>query len=164
MCPLALAAALGGGEPCPLGKTCRRYHPYVRPSTAEIIARLYPKRNGHRAKAYPSGAVHEGTVVDEVFQVRGRRRTRTGGEGRGRSVKESARLQAEPRHGHKELDRVCPSLSAMALSILGRHRSGFAVDEASAVQTSQWCRLSDAAAEEVGSCIRTAFCSLQLQV
>lgn len=70
VCPDALAAVLGDGEPCTSGKSCRKYHPYVRPSTTEIIARLYPKRNGERTKVYPSGAVMKGRVVHEVFQVR----------------------------------------------------------------------------------------------
>lgn len=48
---------------------CSMYHPYVRPSTADIVERLYPKRNGDRAKVYPSGAMQKGTVVNEVFQV-----------------------------------------------------------------------------------------------
>lgn len=45
------------------------YHPYVRPSTEEIVARLYPRRNGDRIKVYPSGATLKGRVVNEVFQV-----------------------------------------------------------------------------------------------
>ena len=69
VCPSALAASLGGGDPCPSGQRCKMYHPYVRPSTEDIVARLYPKRNGERAKVYRSGAVLKGTVVDEVFQV-----------------------------------------------------------------------------------------------
>lgn len=46
------------------------YHPYVRPPTEEIIARIYPRRNGERTKVYPSGAALKGTVVNETFQVR----------------------------------------------------------------------------------------------
>ncbi|CAM9462371.1 unnamed protein product, partial [Ectocarpus sp. 8 AP-2014] len=69
VCPLALAAALGGGEPpCPSGQGCKMYHPYVRPSTDEIVARIYPRRNGERTKVYPSGASLKGRVVNEVFQ------------------------------------------------------------------------------------------------
>lgn len=45
------------------------YHPYVRPPTEEIIARIYPRKNGERTKVYPSGAALKGTVVNEVFQV-----------------------------------------------------------------------------------------------
>lgn len=45
------------------------YHPYVRPSTDEIVAKIYPRRNGERTKVYPSGASLKGTVVNEVFQV-----------------------------------------------------------------------------------------------
>lgn len=45
------------------------YHPYVRPPTAEIIARIYPRRNGERTKVYPSGAALKGTVANEIFQV-----------------------------------------------------------------------------------------------
>ncbi|CAM9954462.1 unnamed protein product, partial [Ectocarpus fasciculatus] len=38
VCPLALAAALGDGNPpCPSGQGCKMYHPYVRPSTDEIV-------------------------------------------------------------------------------------------------------------------------------
>eukprot|EP00904_Undaria_pinnatifida_P008783 jgi/Undpi1/5034/HiC_scaffold_19.g08386.m1 len=68
VCPLALANALGDGDPCPNGNRCKMYHPYVRPSTEDIVAKLYPNRNGDRVKLYGSGAVLKGTVVDEVFQ------------------------------------------------------------------------------------------------
>lgn len=58
------------------------YHPYVRPPTADIIARVYPNKNGERTKVYPSGATLRGTVVNEVFKVCGWRapwrRTRLG--------------------------------------------------------------------------------------
>lgn len=46
------------------------YHPYVRPPTGEIIAKIYPRRNGERTKVYPSGAALQGIVVNEVFQAR----------------------------------------------------------------------------------------------
>lgn len=70
VCPAALAAALGKAPPCPSGQECNMYHPYVRPPTTEIIAKIYPRRNGERTKVYPSGAALQGTVVNEVFQVR----------------------------------------------------------------------------------------------
>lgn len=47
------------------------YHPYVRPPTVDIIARVYPNKNGERTKVYPSGATLRGTVVNEVFKVGG---------------------------------------------------------------------------------------------
>ncbi|CAM9232703.1 unnamed protein product [Ascophyllum nodosum] len=68
VCPQALANALGDGDPCPSGQMCKMYHPYVRPATAEIIDRIYPKRSGERTKVYPSGATLKGVVVNEVFQ------------------------------------------------------------------------------------------------
>lgn len=53
---------------CKAGKKCPLYHPYVRPSTNEIIRKIYPKRNGLRHKESASGMTIDGFVEDEVFQ------------------------------------------------------------------------------------------------
>ncbi|CAM9736559.1 unnamed protein product [Chrysoparadoxa australica] len=68
ICSEALRAMWGEGEECPHGGLCHKYHPYVRPATADIIKKIYPKKNGPRVRMYPSGAKMDGTVKNEVFE------------------------------------------------------------------------------------------------
>ena len=55
---------------CKYGPTnsCPYYHVYVRPSTRDIILRLYPLQSGIKAKLYSSGAKFEGHVKRNVIQ------------------------------------------------------------------------------------------------
>ena len=53
---------------CPNGMNCTKYHSYIRPATQEIVARLYPKRNGMRQKVSASGMLVSGNVENEIFQ------------------------------------------------------------------------------------------------
>jgi hypothetical protein len=43
VCEAALLAMLGQGPGCSEGMSCRQYHPYVRPSTQQLIDRIYQK-------------------------------------------------------------------------------------------------------------------------
>mmetsp|Transcript_10907 Transcript_10907/g.16624 ORF Transcript_10907/g.16624 Transcript_10907/m.16624 type:complete len:1070 (-) Transcript_10907:229-3438(-) len=52
---------------CPRGETCEKYHVYVRPSTKDIIQRMYPIQEGTRAQIFKSGAVLEGNVKGNQF-------------------------------------------------------------------------------------------------
>jgi hypothetical protein len=53
---------------CYDGMNCNKYHCYIRPSTQEIIAKMYPKRNGLRQKEAKSGMLTSGTVENEIFR------------------------------------------------------------------------------------------------
>jgi hypothetical protein len=52
---------------CQNGTTCACYHPYIRPSTEQIIRNLYKKTVGMRFTKFPSGAVIEGAVNNDKF-------------------------------------------------------------------------------------------------
>jgi hypothetical protein len=43
VCEAALLAMLGQGSGCSEGMSCRQYHPYVRPSTQQLIDKIYQK-------------------------------------------------------------------------------------------------------------------------
>lgn len=58
-CPLYNGNALTG---CPEAGNCPRYHIYIRPSTRDIILRVYPKKVGENMKVMPSGAEIKGTL------------------------------------------------------------------------------------------------------
>ena len=58
-CPLYNGNALTG---CPEAGGCTKYHIYIRPSTRDIILRIYPKRKGENMKVMPSGAAVKGTL------------------------------------------------------------------------------------------------------
>jgi hypothetical protein len=53
---------------CLDGLNCTKYHSYVRPSTQEIVMRMYPKRNGMRQIESRSGMLTSGHVTNEIFQ------------------------------------------------------------------------------------------------
>ena len=59
VCPLYNGDALTG---CPEAGNCSRYHIYIRPSTRDIILRIYPKKQGENMKVMPSGATIKGTL------------------------------------------------------------------------------------------------------
>jgi hypothetical protein len=52
---------------CQQGRLCKKYHLYVRPSTREIIMKIYPRENGEMTKHYLSGARLHGNVVRKEF-------------------------------------------------------------------------------------------------
>ena len=52
---------------CQHGAKCTFYHPYIRPSTEQIIRNLYKKTVGMRFTKFPSGAVIEGVVDNDKF-------------------------------------------------------------------------------------------------
>ncbi len=47
---------------CALGSNCQSYHVYVRPSTQELIARIYPTAEGTRYRTLPGGTTINGKV------------------------------------------------------------------------------------------------------
>mmetsp|Transcript_1275 Transcript_1275/g.1638 ORF Transcript_1275/g.1638 Transcript_1275/m.1638 type:complete len:1093 (+) Transcript_1275:69-3347(+) len=51
-------------EDCDLKLTCKGYHPYIRPSTMDIIRRLYPIKKGRALKIFPSGAQIDGNKCE----------------------------------------------------------------------------------------------------
>lgn len=61
VCPLWLSGK------CPNGNKCDLYHLYIRPSTAEIIKRIYPIQEGTGKKYFQSGATLEGKVKGSNF-------------------------------------------------------------------------------------------------
>lgn len=54
---------------CELGEDCPNYHTYVRPSTIDLIKKLYPIKAGRRRQVFKSGAVCEGNAKND--QVHG---------------------------------------------------------------------------------------------
>ena len=61
-CPVARACG-GDWNQCPEGNKCKYRHPYLRPSTINIVRKLYPMRRG-RAVKYRGGAKLDG-MMDE---------------------------------------------------------------------------------------------------
>ena len=63
------AAAVPGDwqSSCPDQRSCKGYHPYIRPPTNEIIKRLYPIRKGRTTKVFPSGATMDGSMSEDDF-------------------------------------------------------------------------------------------------
>lgn len=49
---------------CAEAGSCPNYHIYIRPSTRDIILRIYPKKKGENCKVMPSGAEVTGTRVE----------------------------------------------------------------------------------------------------
>jgi hypothetical protein len=52
---------------CPNSSKCTCYHPYIRPSTEQIIKNLYQKTVGTRYVKFPSGATIDGAVNNDKF-------------------------------------------------------------------------------------------------
>ena len=52
---------------CSAGKACQSYHVYIRPSTKDIILRIYPIEQGQRTKVFPSGAKLDGYMSKRAF-------------------------------------------------------------------------------------------------
>jgi hypothetical protein len=52
---------------CPEGKLCSKYHIYVRPSTKEIIMKIYPLEKGVREREFASGAKILCNVKEKIF-------------------------------------------------------------------------------------------------
>eukprot|EP00606_Chrysophyceae_sp_TOSAG23-5_P000211 GSChrysophyteH2.ASY1.ANO1.1439.1 assembled CDS len=50
------------------GSNCKKYHIYIRPSTRDIILRIYPKTEGEKSKILPSGAEITGNLHDNKLQ------------------------------------------------------------------------------------------------
>jgi hypothetical protein len=50
---------------CERGEECPNYHTYVRPSTVDLIKKIYPIKAGHRRQVFKSGAVCEGNVKND---------------------------------------------------------------------------------------------------
>mmetsp|Transcript_33910 Transcript_33910/g.44731 ORF Transcript_33910/g.44731 Transcript_33910/m.44731 type:complete len:1022 (+) Transcript_33910:225-3290(+) len=53
---------------CSKAMLCDHYHPYIRPSTEEIIKKLYPTNTGKKIKVFISGAKMDGEMVNDKFQ------------------------------------------------------------------------------------------------
>eukprot|EP00636_Phaeomonas_parva_P016807 CAMPEP_0118875172 /NCGR_PEP_ID=MMETSP1163-20130328/16333_1 /TAXON_ID=124430 /ORGANISM="Phaeomonas parva, Strain CCMP2877" /LENGTH=1131 /DNA_ID=CAMNT_0006810633 /DNA_START=77 /DNA_END=3472 /DNA_ORIENTATION=+ len=52
-------------EGCPFGVECKCYHPYVRPTTEEIIQKIYPISNGFKTITLASGATLQGNAIND---------------------------------------------------------------------------------------------------
>lgn len=52
---------------CPNGSDCTRYHVYVRPSTADLIRKLYPVETGTIIKVLTSGSQYDGNTKRGLF-------------------------------------------------------------------------------------------------
>jgi hypothetical protein len=50
---------------CEHGDECANYHTYIRPSTAELIKKIYPIKAGKRRQVFKSGAVAEGNAKND---------------------------------------------------------------------------------------------------
>ena len=53
---------------CKEGKLCKKYHPYIRPSTQEIIRKHYPPKNGVQCKMFENGTCLRGQVKDDILE------------------------------------------------------------------------------------------------
>jgi hypothetical protein len=58
----------GSHTSCLDGNVCRNYHIYIRPSTQEIIRKLYPIEKGEKEKVFASGCRLEGEVKNGQFE------------------------------------------------------------------------------------------------
>ena len=58
----------GSHSSCLDGNTCKNYHIYIRPTTQEIIRKLYPIERGEKEKMFASGCRLEGEVVKGRFE------------------------------------------------------------------------------------------------
>lgn len=73
VCPEAVSAQVQNKQKCchgncSLKEMCKKYHPYVRPSTETLIRTIYPKRNGKFRKVHSSGMVIDGNVINHIFE------------------------------------------------------------------------------------------------
>ncbi len=53
---------------CKLAGNCKKYHIYIRPSTRDIILRIYPKEEGEKSKILPSGAEITGNLHNNKME------------------------------------------------------------------------------------------------
>ena len=53
---------------CKYAGECNKYHIYIRPSTKDIILRIYPKEEGEKSKLLPSGAEITGNLHNNKLQ------------------------------------------------------------------------------------------------
>ena len=52
---------------CSRGDLCDFYHTYIRPSTEDIIEKIYPRQDGVKTKSYMRGAHLKGVVKEGKF-------------------------------------------------------------------------------------------------
>jgi len=53
---------------CKAAGNCKKYHIYIRPSTKDIILRIYPREEGEKSKLLPSGAEITGNLHNNKLQ------------------------------------------------------------------------------------------------